>query len=36
MKLNMSLQTFLTFTMLLGIVAQIVPSEGTMPLIGKY
>lgn len=33
----MSLSTFLTFIMLQGIVALIVPSEGRMPLIGtKY
>lgn len=34
-KLNMSLTTFLTFIMLQGIVAIIVPSEGNMPIIGK-
>ena len=32
----MALQTFLTFIMLQGIVAMIVPSEGTLPIIGKH
>ena len=36
LKLTMSLTTFLTFIMLQGIVATIVPSEGKMPIIGQY
>ena len=32
----MAFQTFLTFIMLQGIVAMIVPSEGTLPIIGTH